>query len=322
MASVSTDRRMGVNGGLAIKVPVRVATTANITLSGEQTIDGVAVVTGDRVLVKNQTSGINNGIYEADSGTWARTPDADGSNDLTFGTLIKVNSGTAGSGFWFVSTTTDPIVIGTTSIAFTNSSTPLATISAFMQTVVDDTTAAAAAATLLVLPLTGGTVSGALTVGGLLTPSLGIVGFANNVSAAAGNMGELKTTTVATASAVSLVTATAKSIMSLSLTAGDWDVSATVQHKPAASTSITLLSSSISVADNTMSTQPGGSGIGTDPLVTWSMIAARPGANISQTISPVRVALAATTTIYLVCLDTFTVSTMSAFGTIRARRTH
>ena len=51
MTSTSTDRIDGLSAALAIKAPVRVATTANITLSGEQTIDGVAVVEHDRVLV-------------------------------------------------------------------------------------------------------------------------------------------------------------------------------------------------------------------------------------------------------------------------------
>ncbi len=50
-----TDRNAGLVAAAAIKNPCRVATTANITLSGEQTIDGVAVVAADRVLVKSQT---------------------------------------------------------------------------------------------------------------------------------------------------------------------------------------------------------------------------------------------------------------------------
>ena len=57
------DRRTGLTGATAIKQPCRVATTANLTLSGTQTIDGVAVVADDRVLVKNQTTATQNGIY-------------------------------------------------------------------------------------------------------------------------------------------------------------------------------------------------------------------------------------------------------------------
>jgi hypothetical protein len=63
--------------GLDVKASVKAATTANITLSGAQTIDGVSIVAGDRVLVKNQTASQNNGIYVAASGAWARSSDAD-----------------------------------------------------------------------------------------------------------------------------------------------------------------------------------------------------------------------------------------------------
>lgn len=63
--------------GLTPKAPVRAATTANITLSGAQTIDGVSVVAGNRVLVKNQTAPEDNGIYVAASGAWSRSSDMD-----------------------------------------------------------------------------------------------------------------------------------------------------------------------------------------------------------------------------------------------------
>lgn len=69
MGSTITDRLAGVTASLASKAPVRAATTANITLSGAQTIDAVAVVADDRVLVKNQTDGTENGIYCVDPET-------------------------------------------------------------------------------------------------------------------------------------------------------------------------------------------------------------------------------------------------------------
>ena len=68
----STDRLSGLVGSAGIKLACRVATTANITLEGLQTIDGVSVAADDRVLVKNQTSSVNNGIYLADTGEWSR----------------------------------------------------------------------------------------------------------------------------------------------------------------------------------------------------------------------------------------------------------
>jgi len=115
MSSDLTDRIAGVRSSLAVKAPCRVATTVNITLSGEQTIDGVAVVADDRVLVKNQTTGADNGIYTAATGTWQRAKDFDGTGDIVQGTRVYVHSGTVGVGEHVVGTA-DPITIGTTSI--------------------------------------------------------------------------------------------------------------------------------------------------------------------------------------------------------------
>lgn len=147
MTSVTQDRRFGVNAGMAVKVPCRVATTAAITLSGEQTIDGVAVVTDDRVLVKNQTDTTENGIWVCDSGDWSRAVDADGIYDLTDGTLIPVAHGTAGGQKVFQVSGTNPITPGTSAITLTVSTT-FTGISAFAATLLDDATASDARTTL------------------------------------------------------------------------------------------------------------------------------------------------------------------------------
>lgn len=68
--------------GISPKDSVRVATTANITLSGTQTIDGIAVTAGDRVLVKNQDTAYQNGIYVVSAGAWDRAADANTWNEL------------------------------------------------------------------------------------------------------------------------------------------------------------------------------------------------------------------------------------------------
>ena len=112
------DRREAVAEGLAVKAPCRAATTANITLSGLQTIDGVALAEGDRVLVKSQTAGADNGIYTASSGVWQRTRDWDGAYDVVTGTRVLVTAGTTNSWHDFAIATTGDIVIGTTSISF------------------------------------------------------------------------------------------------------------------------------------------------------------------------------------------------------------
>lgn len=136
------DRLNGLVGSVAIKAPCRAATTAAITLSGEQTIDGVALVTGDAVLVKDQGSGVDNGIYVVDTGTWNRRQDFDGSNDVVEGTMVKVNAGTVGQGFWYVTTTGSPIP-GTDAIAFAQASSVLAVISAYSQSLLTQISQAA-----------------------------------------------------------------------------------------------------------------------------------------------------------------------------------
>lgn len=117
-----TDRTTGLVGNTGIKQPVQAATTANITLSGEQTVDGVACVTGDRVLVKDQTTGADNGIYVVDTGTWTRSEDFDGPYDIVSGSMVRVNDGSTNGGGWFIVSTDDPITIGTTSLSFSRQS--------------------------------------------------------------------------------------------------------------------------------------------------------------------------------------------------------
>jgi hypothetical protein len=104
--------------GLDVKASVRVATTANITLSGTQTIDGVAVVAGDRVLVKNQNTGSQNGIYTVAAGSWSRASDADTTAKVTAGLFTFVTEGTVNADSGWVITTNDEIVLGTTALAF------------------------------------------------------------------------------------------------------------------------------------------------------------------------------------------------------------
>ena len=102
------------------KQSVRVATTANIVLSGAQTIDGVAVIAGDRVLVKSQTQAKDNGIYVAANGAWVRAKDADASVDVTSGLSVPVEEGaTLANTFWQL-ITDGVIVLGTTALTFQN----------------------------------------------------------------------------------------------------------------------------------------------------------------------------------------------------------
>lgn len=105
--------------GLDVKDSVRVATTANITLSATQTIDGVAVIAGDRVLVKDQTTGSQNGLYVVAAGAWSRSTDADSSAEVTAGMFTFVTEGTVNADTGWVLTTNDTITLNTTALSFT-----------------------------------------------------------------------------------------------------------------------------------------------------------------------------------------------------------
>ncbi|APC68784.1 phage tail protein [Ralstonia solanacearum] len=101
------------------KPSVRVATTANLAaFSGLLTIDGVTLAAGDRVLVKDQNAGKDNGIYVAAAGAWARAADADAALEVTPGMLVPVEAGTANADSLWQLATDAPITIGTTALAF------------------------------------------------------------------------------------------------------------------------------------------------------------------------------------------------------------
>lgn len=87
------------------KEAVKAATTGNIILSGAQTIDGISIVPGDRVLVKNQTNTTENGIYNCQTGAWERADDANPtSNYLNKMTFVGVKQGTVNAGKLFYQT--------------------------------------------------------------------------------------------------------------------------------------------------------------------------------------------------------------------------
>ena len=105
------------------KQSVRVATTAALTLSSDlengDTVDGVTLVTGDRVLVKNQDTASENGIYVVKaSGAPDRATDADTSAEVTAGMFTFVTEGTANGDSGWVLTTNDTITLGTTGLVF------------------------------------------------------------------------------------------------------------------------------------------------------------------------------------------------------------
>lgn len=156
-----------------------------------------------------------------------------------------------------------------------------------------------------------------------------ISGTPTNDNAAAGFLGEYIQSTVASGSAVALTTATTANVTSIALTPGDWDIDCQVEFSPAATTSVTQSNAAMSLTSATLPTQPGGAvgraTLGPEPIITFNQAAAVPAAGYALAPTTVRCTVSqaapgVTVTVYLVAQATFTVSTMSAFGSIRARR--
>lgn len=110
-----------VKQSLDIKDSVRVATTANITIASDlnvgDTIDGITLADGDRVLVKDQSTASENGIYVAGSSP-VRSADANASSEVTSGMFVFVEEGTANADNGFVLTTDGTITLDTTNLTF------------------------------------------------------------------------------------------------------------------------------------------------------------------------------------------------------------
>jgi hypothetical protein len=107
----------GVAQGLDIKASCRAATTANVTLSGTQTIDGVVLIAGDRVLVKNQSSAAENGIYVVAASTWSRAADANTWDELV-GAFTFIEDGTTNDNTGWVCAVAPGGTLGVTAVTF------------------------------------------------------------------------------------------------------------------------------------------------------------------------------------------------------------
>lgn len=112
------DRLTGLVGPAAFKVPCQAVAVTAITLSGEQTVNGVALTTGERVLVTAQASSVDNGIYVVDTGDWNRAADCDGPYDLVQGSLVYVYSGTTDGNKIWKCTSADDVDIGTDNLTW------------------------------------------------------------------------------------------------------------------------------------------------------------------------------------------------------------
>lgn len=201
--------------GLDVKQSVRLASTGNMTLTYTATggtstrgqitgaptsLDGVALVTGNRILVKDQTAGAANGIYtvtNAATGLWDRATDFDADVEVTAGAFVFVEEGTQADSGW-VLTTNNPIVIGGasgTALTWTQFSTTITLSSATPNAL----SAAGASGSAITAsrsdhqhPTTGLASSGSVTTSGLTQNTARILG---RTTASAGSIEEITTGT-------------------------------------------------------------------------------------------------------------------------------
>jgi hypothetical protein len=152
-----------------------------------------------------------------------------------------------------------------------------------------------------------------IATSGIIVPGQ-VPGTATNDNAASGFVGEFISSSIVSGSAVTLTTATPANITSVSLTAGDWECSAGATRTFGATTSVTILKTSLSTT-----TAADGS-LATGTMVQRSTPAQVPVTDYTHVIGPVRVSLNATTSMFLVADDTFTVSTDKGYGFLRCRR--
>jgi hypothetical protein len=142
-----------------------------------------------------------------------------------------------------------------------------------------------------------------------------VVGVTNGSDAKSGQVGEFLTTTAPATSVTGWVTSTAQNIVSLTLTAGDWDVSAQTEWNASAAltgsgivSALSLTSASFDLGNSALM---GRVDCPILPTTTWGQ---------THTIGPRRISINGSTTIYLVGFITFSAGTPLAGGTIRARR--
>lgn len=139
----------------------------------------------------------------------------------------------------------------------------------------------------------------------------GIIGTTTNDNAATGKVGEFVSSTVSSGAPVSLVTGTSKTVTSISLTAGDWDVSGFIGTVLGAGTIVSAMVSGLSLTNNVLGGEFANE-------IAYNVLTANNAPTLSAPLT--RFSLSATTTVYLVSVVVFSVSTANAFGLLSARR--
>ena len=158
-AASATTAQAASSGLFKWKNSVRATSTTNISLTGTQTVDGVALVADDRILVQGQTNLAQNGIYVVASGAWSRATAMDAGSDFPSAAVL-VEEGTTNSDKLFICTTNNPVTVDTTNIEWTplGSATSESTFTLFRYTTTTATTYSGADDLLATLSYTAGSI--------------------------------------------------------------------------------------------------------------------------------------------------------------------
>jgi hypothetical protein len=354
LQAVTYEQLQTVAAGFTVILAAQAATTANLTAvyangasgvgatltnSGAQAafvVDGYSGVVNDRILVKNQTSSFQNGVYSVTtvgtgSTNWVltRTTDYDQApSEIKPGTLIAVNNGTVNATTSWLETAT-VTTVGTDPIVFSQftfspsaflqkslnlsdlASVPTALVNLGLGVPTGTGNVVRQTSPTLITPILGAASATSLT----FTSTSGIIGTTTNDSAAAGSVGEFQSSNVVVGSAVSLSNGVATNITSLPVNAGDYDIWGWSATSAAGGAATSTLFTGINTTSATLPTA------GPNAPFTF-LVQSNPGANNTYglTLPAGRFSFAVPTTLYLVMQAGFPSGTVHGYGFICARR--